>query len=1140
MSKRSYAALFQVYAESVFSQRWMSLLLIGIAAGLVLAVAPAVLQAQTAHFSHAESTLNGGFGAPYGVAIDLSGNIYVGASGNNSVKKMPAGCTSSSCVTTVGGGFNGPTGVAVDASGNVYVGDMYNNAVKKIGPGCTSSDCVATLGGGFFEPDGVAVDTSGNVYVADSLNNAVKEIPLGCTSSGCVITLGGGFNEPLGVAVDGSGNVYVADSVNQAVKKMPRGCNSSDCVTTLTSYLFQPSGLGVDASGNIYVVDVGFGALREIPHGCSASSCVVTLVGGFKYPWGMGMDASGNVYVGDTGNNVVKEITFHDADFRSIPLGSGNAVIPLTFTFDSEGTIGAPKVLTEGATGLDFADAGTGSCTTNGTSHKYNAGDTCTVDVTFTPKFAGARHGAVELVNGSGAILATVYVYGTGSGPQIAFVPPSGGSIPKSTLGGGFNQPFGVAVDGSGNVYVANTNNNAVTEMPSGCASASCVTKLGGGFSRPLGVAVDGSGSIYIADAENGQVKKMLPGCTSSNCVSTLGGGFSGPQGVALDRSGNVYVTDIFENLVKMIPPGCASSNCVSTLGGGFSRPAGVALDGSGNVYVADFNNNAVKEMPPGCTSSSCVITLGGGFYAPNGVAVDARGNVYVVDQGNLALKKMPPGCTASAYDAGTCSVITLISNLLLPSGVALDASGNVYVTELQNNTVEEINRATPPTLKFVATPYGSKEGPLTATLENIGNGPLIFPVPKAGSNPSVSTSFTLDSATTCPELVPSSSEGMLDTGATCSLSVDFEPQTTGVITGSVTLTTNALPATLPIPTSGTGQQGQAQAINFQPFPGVMTYGVAPITLTATASSGLPVSYTVTGSAEVFGSTLIVTGVGQVSVTASQAGNQGYAPAPSVTRDFLVGPAPLKVAANDVTRAFGTANPTLTYTVTGFVNGETSSVISGTATLTTTATQTSQPGSYPITFSTEGLTATNYGFIYADGTLTIKAAIGAEQSGFTLTDMGAASQTVQPGTSATYTLQLAPSSGSYPGSVTFSATGLPPGATAVFSPSSLAANAGKQTVTFTVKTASSSAKKNNPFATEAPFALALLLLPALGLRRVRCSLLLVLFAVATFAGLASLSGCGGGSNPPPANYTITVTATSGQEASSVKMQLEVQ
>jgi hypothetical protein len=146
---------------------------------------------------------------------------------------------------------------------------------------------------------------------------------------------------------------------------------------------------------------------------------------------------------------------------------------------------------------------------------------------------------------------------------------------------------------------------------------------------------------------------------------------------------------------------------------------------------------------------------------------------------------------------------------------------------------------------------------------------------------------------------------------------------------------------------------------------------VSPITLTAKASSGLQVSYSVTGPAQVSGATLIITGAGLVNVTAAQAGNGKYSAATPVSQSFTAGKALLTVTANNAQRAVGAPNPAFTYTITGFVNGDTTSVVSGGATETTTATSTSPPGPYPITFATENLSAANYTFTYLSGTLTV-------------------------------------------------------------------------------------------------------------------------------------------------------------------------
>ena len=278
----------------------------------------------------------------------------------------------------------------------------------------------------------------------------------------------------------------------------------------------------------------------------------------------------------------------------------------LNFTVTDE-TVGSIGYLTAGAPNLDFKQSSTaGTCTVGA----YSTATTCTVNVTFAPTVAGERNGAVVFYSGynrTGTVLGSVLVYGTGTGPQTAF----DSQLTAATLGGGFNDPAGVAVDGSGNVYVADLGNKEVKEMPAGCASSSCVTVLGTGFNSLFGLAVDGNANVYLADADF-QIQEIPAGCTSSACVISLGGGFSDPEGVAVDGSGNVYVADYGNSAVEEIPPGCASYACVTALGGGFNSPFGVAVDAGANVYVADAGNNAVYEIRAGCASSSCVVTLWG------------------------------------------------------------------------------------------------------------------------------------------------------------------------------------------------------------------------------------------------------------------------------------------------------------------------------------------------------------------------------------------------------------------------------------------------------------------------------------------------------------------------------------------------
>jgi hypothetical protein len=164
------------------------------------------------------------------------------------------------------------------------------------------------------------------------------------------------------------------------------------------------------------------------------------------------------------------------------------------------------------------------------------------------------------------------------------------------------------------------------------------------------------------------------------------------------------------------------------------------------------------------------------------------------------------------------------------------------------------------------------------------------------------------------------------------------------------------------------------QTINFPPLPNVV-YGTAPIFLQATAGSNLAVTYTVsgpaavTGGATLLGPELNITGAGIVTVTANQSGGSYYSAAPAVVQKFTVLPAVLTVTAQNATITSGAALPTFTSSISGFVNGDTSSVVSGAASVSTTASAASPEGTYPIDVSQGTLTAANYTFAFVDGTL---------------------------------------------------------------------------------------------------------------------------------------------------------------------------
>ena len=585
------------------------------------------------------------------------------------------------------------------------------------------------------------------------------------------------------------------------------------------------------------------------------------------------------------------------------PVGSTVTNLTAYITITAAGTsasttIAAVKVVTQGATGLDFNLVTGGTCAANTV---YSTGDVCSVEYSFTPLHPWARFGGIEVVTASGAVLGSSYLSGIGTGPQATFSLST--LTAPSTLGGGFDEPTGLAVDASGNIYVADQYNSQIKEMPAGCLDASCTTTLGSGYTYPVGIAVDGLGNVYVANPYYGaRLVEMPPGCADSSCMTNLGGGFNTPDSVAIDGSGNVYVADFGTHAVTKMPPGCLDSSCVTTIGGGYNSPQGVAVDVSGNVYVADQQNGTVTEIPPGCIVSTCVVTLGGGFGQPDAVAVDGGGNVYVTDVVSESLMKIPPGCFSASC------VVTLGGNYSYPAGIALDGSGNLYVSDQRNNHVKKIDVQDAPSLSFASTPVGSSSAQQVVTLGNNGNMPLTVSA-LTGNDASFG-----GAATSCSSTATVAAEG------TCLLGIEFAPASPGAVIGSASITDNTLNAgttqVIALIGTGVGTGSTAQTITFPPLPSSVSNGVSPLTLTATASSNLAVYYTVTGPATVSGSTLTITGAGAVVVTANQDGDATYAPAPSVTQSIFVSTG----AVLPVGTLSGTLTATMTFTASVTLN----------------------------------------------------------------------------------------------------------------------------------------------------------------------------------------------------------------------------
>ncbi len=633
------------------------------------------------------------FFEPRGVAVDPAGNLIVADSGNHTIRRItPAGV-----VTTLAGSpgvqgladgtgaaarFTEPFAVAVDTAGIVYVADTSNNAIRRITP----DGVVSTLAGGrgmgsadgtgsaasFREPRGIVVDRQGQIIVVDYMNHTLRKL----SPAGVVTTLAGlagsegssdgsgssaRFRGPNGIAIDSAGNLYVADTGNRALRKItPAGVVSTAAVSppgsAATARFNMPRGVAVDGSGQVYMADHGAHTLLKV----SSTGVISTLAGSadsadsrdgsgsaarFFNPSGLAVDGLGNVVLADTSNHTVRRIS---------PAGAATTVAGLAGRSSSvDGTGLAARFEDPYALAIDSSGQTWVADATDHSIRKVSASGVVT-----TVAGAAGQHGSAD---------------GAGSAAR-------------------FFTPQGIAVDTQGNAYVADSGNATVRKI----SAAGVVSTLAGSpglrgrtdgtgaqarFGEPYGVAVDRAGNVYVADTGNSNIRKI----TSAGVVSTLAGSgtpglvdgiglaaqFLVPFDLAVDADGNVYVCDHGSHAVRKITP----AGVVTTLAGGagpgrddgtgraarFQFPSGIAVDAAGTVYLADTDNQALRQISP----AGVVTTLAGGqgvgwvngigaaakFFNPKDVAVDAAGQLVVADRGNHVLRLARVLSTAVSAD---------------------------------------------------------------------------------------------------------------------------------------------------------------------------------------------------------------------------------------------------------------------------------------------------------------------------------------------------------------------------------------------------------------------------------------------------------------------------------------------------------
>ena len=419
-------------------------------------------------------------------------------------------------------------------------------------------------------------------------------------------------------------------------------------------------------------------------------------IASFNSPAGAAIDSAGNVYVGDYGNHLVRKIT---------PAG---VVTTLA---------GSPGV--------------SGSADGIGSAARFSFLHQIAVDAAGIVYVADTGNSTIRKVTSSGAVT------------TLAGSPGSPGSTDGIGAAAQFSLPTGVAIDGAGNVYVADSGNHTIRKI----TPAGVVTTLAGSagmagfangagaaalFSSPSGVITDGAGNVYVSDTGNHLIRKV----TSGGVVTTLAGApgvrgsadgtgnaanFNVPIAVSTDAGGNLYVADSVNNTVRKIAPGGVVTTLAGAAGiagsidgtGGaarFSTPIAIAADASGNVFVGEADNHTIRKID----TSTVVTTFAGApaisgiadgtgsaaqFNTPRAVATDGAGNVYVSDTGNDTIRKVSAGgitttLAGSPGLAGSVDGTGSAARFTKPEGLVIDSAGNVIVADFGNNTIRRITPA--------------------------------------------------------------------------------------------------------------------------------------------------------------------------------------------------------------------------------------------------------------------------------------------------------------------------------------------------------------------------------------------------------------------------------------------------------------
>ncbi len=652
-------------------------------------------------------------GYPVGVRMDASGNIYI-ADNNDTIRKVDAATQEITTVAGTGtGGYSGdggqatsamlldPFDVSVDSSGNIYIADKGNHRIRKVdtsgiittvagtGKSGGSGDGGLATAAKLDNPMGVLVDASGNIIFSDSSNAAVRMV----TTSGIINTIAGTLGKagytgddgpatsaklysPVHLHMDVSGNLFIVDNLNSVIRKV----DTSGIITTIagtpesygysgddgpatSAMLYWPYGVGEDASGNILIGDTMNHVIRKV----DTSGIITTVAGigtqGESGDGGPATSAGLRLPHGIVGNAPPPQRKYYliaDIDNHVIRKVDGSGIITTV--------AGTP-----GSSGYSGDDG-------PATSAQLRWPETIFIDSSENIYIADTQNNCIRKVDGTTGIITTV------AGDGTLGYSGDGGQATSAQL----DLPYGLALDGSGNIFIADTWNHIIrkVDVATGIITTVAGTPDSPGYSGdggqatsaqlklPCGVSVDGSGNIFIADTNNSVIRKVD---VATGIITTVAGipetfGYSGdggqatsaelntPNVVQVDGSGNIYIADLYNYRIRKVD----GAGIITTVAGtGISDytgdggqvtsadlkdPYAVHVDASGNIFITEYSDHAIRKVDTGGIITTVAGTQGSsGFSGDGGPATSATlnhpGSVYWFEEAP------PPPPTSSSLE---------------------------------------------------------------------------------------------------------------------------------------------------------------------------------------------------------------------------------------------------------------------------------------------------------------------------------------------------------------------------------------------------------------------------------------------------------------------------------------------------------